>query len=127
MQIKCFDCVCVVFFFTELELLSLQTTGWWWIYKLVYFIFCCSAPNTPGRTGSIQQSYIQFGTLDAASLQNFPLELIKIMRRNAEDLLLSNNHDHKATDTLRFILSLRKGRSDVQKIKKGKFVRELKL
>ena len=49
------------------------------------------------------------------------------MRRNAEDLLLSNNRDHKATDTLRFILSLRKGRTDVQKIKKGKFMRELKL
>ena len=66
-------------------------------------------------------SLIQSGTLDAASKQSFPVELLVIMRRQAEDLLLGDSNDQKGRDALRFIVSLASDRIDVDQIKKGGF------
>ena len=77
------------------------------------------APNTKGRNGAVQKSFIRYGTLDAASKKSFPVELIRIMRRQAEDLLLSNSSDQIGRDILTFIVSLTEGRSDLEYIKKG--------
>ena len=64
-------------------------------------------------------SNVQSGTLDQASKITFPVDLIKIMRRLADDLLLGDSNDQKGRDVLRFILSLANERNDVGKIKKG--------
>ena len=77
------------------------------------------APNTKGNDGAVQKSFIQYGTLDAANKKSFPVELIRIMRRRAEDLLISDSSDQTGKDILTFIASLAEGRSDLEYIKKG--------
>ena len=79
------------------------------------------APDSRGQDGSVAVSLIQSGTLDAASKQSFPVELLVIMRRRAEDLLLGDSNDQKGRDALRFIVSLASDKSDVDQIKKGRF------
>ena len=78
------------------------------------------APDTNGKNGAVQKSFIQYGTLDAANKKSFPVELIRIMRRQAEDLLLSNSSDQQGRDILTFIVSLTEGRSNLEYIKKGR-------
>ena len=64
-------------------------------------------------------SNIYHGALDATSKRNFPVELIVIMKRQAEDLLLGNTDNQKGKEALQFILSLVQERNDVDQIKKG--------
>ena len=52
-------------------------------------MFNCLAPNIKGKDGAVSLSNIQSSTLDKQSKQRFPLELLKIMKRKAEDLLLA--------------------------------------
>ena len=83
-----------------------------------------SAPNTPGAFGSVSASLVQSGALDAASKQSFPPELLVIMRRQAEDLLLSDSDSQKGREALEFILSVANeisGNQKVERIKKCKF------
>lgn len=78
-----------------------------------------SGSRSPGRDGAVSRSNIQSGTLNRASKRAFPVDLIKIMRRQAEDLLLANSNDQRGRDALGFILSLANERNDIGKIKKG--------
>lgn len=57
--------------------------------------------------------------MDAANKRVFPVELVKIMRRQAEDLLISDTSSQKGKDTLTFIVTLAKARSDLENFKKG--------
>jgi len=47
------------------------------------------------------------------------VELIVIMKRQAEDLLLGNTDNQKGKEALHFILSLANERDDMDQIKKG--------
>jgi len=49
---------------------------------------------------------VQSGTLDATSKQTFPVDLLVIMRRQAEDLLLSNSDSQKGREALQFVFSV---------------------
>ena len=60
--------------------------------------------------------------LDRASKRSFPLELINVIRRQAEDLLLSNKDSEKGRAALRFVLTLLKERSGLEEMKKGESV-----
>ena len=59
--------------------------------------------------------------LDKASKRGYPLELINIIRRKAEDLVLSNNANKKGRAALKFVLKLVNERSDMEEMKKGEF------
>ena len=67
----------------------------------------------------MDRSFIQSGALDVASKKSFPVDLVAIMRRQAEYLLLGNSRDQKGRDALKFIISLANDRSDLEQIKKG--------
>ncbi|XP_078344331.1 uncharacterized protein LOC144629949 isoform X1 [Oculina patagonica] len=81
------------------------------------------APGTTsrsrGKDGAVGGSYIRSATLDTTSKSKFPVKLLKIMRRQAEDLLLGNSNDQKGRDALEFIRRLASERNDVDKIKKA--------
>ena len=51
--------------------------------------------------------------------KSYPLAAINIIRREAEDLLLSNSIDQKGRDAFKFILSLANEKSDLVEMKKG--------
>jgi len=78
-----------------------------------------SAPNWKGQNGAASASSVVRGALDAASKRSFPVKLIVIMKRQAEDLLLGNTDNQKGKEALQFILSLANERNDVDQIKKG--------
>ena len=61
----------------------------------------------------------KWNELDSKTEKDYPLAVINIIRREAEDLLLSNSNDNKGRDALKFILSLTNERSDLQALKKG--------
>ncbi|CAH3148651.1 unnamed protein product, partial [Porites lobata] len=83
-------------------------------------------PNKPGKDGEVGVQYINMGKssdhkwneLDSKTKKSYPLAVINIIRREAEDLLLSNSNDNKGRDALKFILSLTNERSDLQALKK---------
>ena len=78
-----------------------------------------SAPNSKGQDGLVSASFIQSGALEKESKQSYPFELLDIMRRQAEDLLLSNSYDQKGRDVLEFIVNLANERSDLEQMKEG--------
>ena len=93
-----------------------------------YLLDTCLAPKKPGKDGEVGVQYINMGTisdrkrneLDSKTKKSYPLTVINIIRREAEDLLLSNSNDKKGRDSLMFILSLTNERSDLKTLKKGK-------
>ena len=85
-----------------------------------YFFFCsCLARTTRGRNGNVQYYLLYHGSLDKYSKRDFPVELVKIMRRQAEDLLISDSSNQQGKDTLNFILTLAKERSDLEEFQRG--------
>jgi len=66
---------------------------------------------------------VQSGTLGAAGKGSYPRELLVIMRRQAEDLLLSNSDNQKGREALEFIRSVTDERSDVDDIKNCKLLK----
>ncbi|CAH3148650.1 unnamed protein product [Porites lobata] len=83
-------------------------------------------PKKPGKDGEVGVQYINMGKisdrkrneLDSKTKKSYPLAVINIIRREAEDLLLSNSNDKKGRDSLMFILSLTNERSDLKTLKK---------
>jgi len=71
------------------------------------------------QNGTVNSSFIQSGALDAASKQSFPVQLLVIMRRQADDWLLGDSNDQNGRDALTFIVSLANERNDVDEVKKG--------
>ena len=93
-----------------------------------YLLDTCLAPKKPGKDGEVGVQYINMAKisdrkrneLDSKTKKSYPLAVINIIRREAEDLLLSNSNDKKGRDSLMFILSLTNERSDLKTLKKGK-------
>ena len=84
------------------------------------------APDVKGADGAVSESLIKYGILDAASKKRIPAELLIIVRRKAVDLLLGDRNNQRGRDALRFIIDVASGRNDVEQIRKGNFLEELK-
>ena len=76
-------------------------------------MFNCLAPNIKGTDGAVSLSNIQSSTLDKQSKQRFPLELLKIMKRKAEDLLLAEPKSRSGKKALKFIIDVVEEKTDV--------------
>lgn len=70
-------------------------------------------PNIKGKDGAVSLSNIRSSTLDTQNKQRFPLELLKIMKRKAEDLLLAKPKSRSGKNALKFIMDVVKERTDV--------------
>ena len=84
-----------------------------------------AAPSNRGSYGSVSNSIVQSGPLNSASKQDFSPALLVIMRRQAEDLLLSDSNSQKGKEALQFILNVAKeisGDDTVDRIKKCKLL-----
>ena len=79
----------------------------------ILFMFNCLAPNIKGKDGAVSLSNIQSSTLDKQSKQRFPLELLKIMKRKAEDLLLAEPKSRSGKKALKFIIGVVEEKADV--------------
>ena len=79
----------------------------------ILFVFNCLAPNIKGKDGAVSLSNIQSSTLDKQSKQRFPLELLKIMKRKAEDLLLAEPKSRSGKKALKFIIGVVEEKADV--------------
>ena len=77
------------------------------------------APSVKGNDGSVSTSLIGYGKLNAESKQSFPVELIDIIKRKAEDVLLGDSKDENARDALMFIVDVTNGRNALEEIRKG--------
>lgn len=84
------------------------------------------APDVKGADGAVSESLIKYGILDAASKKRIPAELLIIGRRKAVDLLLGDRNNQRGRDALRFIIDVASERNDVEQIRKGNFLKELK-
>ena len=84
------------------------------------------APDVKAADGAVSESLIKYGTLDAASKKRIPAELLIKVRRKAVDLLLGDRNNQRGRDALRFIIDVASGRNDVEQIRKGNFLEELK-
>ena len=76
-------------------------------------MFNCLAPNIKGKDGAVSLSNIHSSTLDKQSKQRFPLELLKIMKRKAEDLLLAEPKSRSGKKALKFIIGVVEEKADV--------------
>lgn len=83
-------------------------------------------PDVKGADGAVSESLIKYGILDAASKKRIPAELLIIVRRKAVDLLLGDRNNQRGIDALRFIIDVASGRNDVEQIRKGNFLKEIK-
>lgn len=79
----------------------------------ILFVFNCLAPNIKGKDGAVSLSNIQSSTLDKQSKQRFPVELLKIMKRKAEDLLLAEPKSRSGKKALKFIIGVVEEKADV--------------
>ena len=79
----------------------------------IIFMFNCLAPNIKGKDGAVSLSNIQSSTLDKQSKQRFPVELLKIMKRKAEDLLLAEPKSRSGKKALKFIIGVVEEKADV--------------
>lgn len=68
----------------------------------------------------MESSYLQKLDLSPSIKGKYPLALIKLMTRYAEDLIWSKKIT-KADAVLKFIVTLTVGRSDASALRKGKF------
>lgn len=76
------------------------------------------APNTPGSDGEVTSDYIQKFKLTNSAKQKYPLVLLKLMKRHAEDLIWVNNIK-LGEKIFKFIYRVTEERDDAFAIRKG--------
>lgn len=76
------------------------------------------APNTPGSDGEVTSDYIQKFKLTNSAKQKYPLVLLKLMKRHAEDLIWVNNIK-LGEKIFKFICRVTEERDDAFAIRKG--------
>lgn len=74
-----------------------------------------------GSNGQVEGSYLQKLDLTPIAKQKYPLALIKLLTRYAEDLIWANKVT-EAEEVLNFTVALTKGRSEASELRKGKFL-----
>ena len=87
------------------------------------FFVLFSALSVKGQDGAVNDSLVQSGQLNAVNKESFPKELLLIMKRQGEDLLLGDSKDRNGRDALEFIRDLTVERSDVEQIREGELSR----
>ena len=73
-----------------------------------------------GSDGQVASSYLQKVNLARSAKDRYPLDLIKLMTRYAEDLVWINNVT-EAEAVFNFIVTLTDGRADASQFRNGKF------
>ena len=82
----------------------------------MYFL----APLVSGKDGRLEKGFVTGYRWDAESKRKFPLTAINIIRRQAENLLLSDSNSRDGKESLEFILTLASRRRDMESMKHGK-------
>ena len=72
-------------------------------YEFSSFIFVFSASRDKGKDGNVVKSMIQSGTLDRNSKRSYPMQLLRIMKRKAEDVLLGDASNVQGKEALVFL------------------------
>lgn len=85
--------------------------------SFVWFCFVI-APNNPGALGDVDVTHVQSSELDAESKQDYPLRVLMVMKRHAEDLIWAKNFD-QGMRVLRFIKRVTAEREDGRGLYKG--------
>ncbi len=75
-----------------------------------------------GSEGQVESTYLQKLDLSRSAKEQYPLPLIKLMARYADDLIWANKIPH-AEAVLNFTVTLTEGRTDASEFRKGKFIR----
>jgi len=75
-----------------------------------------------GSDGQVENSYLEKRDLERSAKDKYPLTLIKLMTRYAEDLVWANNVT-RAQEMYTFIVTLTEGRVDASDFRKGKSFR----
>lgn len=83
------------------------------------FVFLASV--SAGSNGEVNDSYLQKSNLSRSEKDSYPLPLIKLMTRYAEDLIWANKIT-KAEAVFNFTLTLKEGRSDASELRIGKSI-----
>ena len=93
-------------------------------YAIKYIVSCfiVSAPVSAGSNGKVADSFLQKLNLDRSQKDKYPVVLIKVMTRYAEDLVWVNN-TRNAQAVFEFIADLAIGRDDdLRKCKMGRHI-----
>ena len=85
-----------------------------------WLISVLSAPTDPGTDGQIDDSYLRTSRLSENARSKYPLALLKLMKRYAEDRIWANDIE-EGKSVLRFLITLMEGRKGIQAMKKGEF------
>ncbi|KAL9958424.1 hypothetical protein ACROYT_G035436 [Oculina patagonica] len=76
-----------------------------------------NTPNTPGSHGTVSSASVQSRALDAATKGAYPVALLRLMKRHAEDLLWANDLT-TARKLLTFLKMVTAGREEAKDIHK---------
>jgi len=76
------------------------------------------APSERGADGTVGTSSIQPGTLDNTNKNNYPRVLLRVIKRQAEDLLWRDDV-REGRKALRFLKWVTRGLRDAREINKG--------
>lgn len=71
----------------------------------------------PGTNGEVEDSYLQKSELSRAQKDQYPLPLLKVITRYAEDLVWANETAN-AEVVLNFLVNVTEGRSDSSELRK---------
>ncbi|XP_066022392.1 uncharacterized protein [Pocillopora verrucosa] len=76
-----------------------------------------TTPTDPGTDGQIDDSYLRTSRLSENARSKYPLALLKLMKRYAEDRIWANDIE-EGKSVLRFLITLMEGRKGIQAMKK---------
>ena len=74
-----------------------------------------------GSEGQVASSYLQKVNLERSAKDKYPLVLIKLMTKYAEDLVFANKVGH-AEAVFNFIVTLTEGRAGASELRKRKLI-----
>ena len=90
-------------------------------YYTLHRLFTCGilALVRAGSSGLVESSYLQRLDLTLSAKQQYPLALIMLLTRYAEDLIWANKVT-EAEEMLNFTIDLTEGRPEASELRKGK-------
>ena len=74
----------------------------------------------PGAPGQIDDTYLRLSGLSKNANSKYPLALLKMMKRYAEDRIWANDIE-EGKSVLKFLITLMEGRKGIKAMKKGEF------
>ena len=89
-----------------------KACGCCYSFKIHLNVFSTVAPNTPGQDGEVDTSAVTSGAIDVAIKESYPMALLQVMKRQAEDVLLVDPSDAAGRAALTFIHSVSSQKSE---------------